>query len=492
MKARYIAFHLPLRTIRHMNYPGLVLFGLLVLGLVLGLPGYLQLKKMTLAWQAQGQEILTMRLLTVLPLVWTMIAGLSLMALIRHSFGDLGTLLMTMHMPSGSRFRGLLGYGYWEALNLWILALVVTGLPVITVLGFNAGLAWVLLTLLWGLNAVWFLFFLFLFSIRYLFPNPKLFIFILLLAAAGVVLLVRGASGGSPAFRLSPVQIYLIDGVLFLLFLAVVGPLAKVLDRFYCKTYLFYQTRTPRMERRRFLGKLTSLLKRRRSPTFALLTRGLINRSRHWAGPARIALLVIIAFFFPVIITKLPFSNDPFALTMFLFAGVMFLVFDAEPSPIGSEGSRLAIYLTMPFKPAAIVDAKYRVFFVSFWLPGLAAGLILGKVIGLSWASLLPVFAMFTVWLLGIAGIIAYGSAWDADLDLVIGPGLVALAQEEVPLTAKRMALVTFAMLHTVMHGVIFWHTALAVSLPVLLIFNISLVMATRKFSRNYLRKIVR
>ncbi len=121
-------------------------------------------------------------------------------------------------------------------------------------------------------------------------------------------------------------------------------------------------------------------LTRRRTLSAALLLKEALNHSRAWTTWLRLAVLAVLVLVFPWLHTFLQgyVLPDPVLVVAYAALLAVFWIVDGNPSPIGSEGNRLALYLAAPISLAAILQAK----FVTVLVPGLLVGVGLGAATG--------------------------------------------------------------------------------------------------------------
>jgi hypothetical protein len=107
-------------------------------------------------WQAAGSAALEAHLWLLFSSIWIGIGLFAALSTMTQGFGgDQPRLLMTLPISTAARFRALYGLMFFEGIGNWLmLAVVVIGIPLIILLGWQA-LIWLLLLLLGVTIAVW-------------------------------------------------------------------------------------------------------------------------------------------------------------------------------------------------------------------------------------------------------------------------------------------------------------------------------------------------
>ncbi len=427
-----------------------------------------------MVWQRQGDAALQQGLWLLCAWLWLAVAGLAAMASMRSGLGSDGALLLHMQpLPPAVRLRALVGQIALEWFWNWLLvAGAVLGWSLFAVLGLaavpmlvlafaGAGVAlWLgvvgplALLVLWGgrtrhdrrpetgdrdaaMVGSW----------------QALICILAGLVLPGVVLVIAPGATSVAAV-----------GLLGLLGLAL-GPLAHPAGRLYERAVMAGQRRNRGGSVRVLpgMGWFATWLARWRTPTAALLLRGVLNQTRHPLFWLRLVATCVYLALFPLLAGLLaPIQLPPVLLAVGFSAGLVLLtIFDSASSPFGGEGSRLALLLLAPLRPAQLLRAKLVVFLLPFAMQGYGALLVLAWWLGLpplevAWAGLLlaPLLA-------SMAMLVVWGSTVDANLNLHIEGGVQALLYEEAPATAPRLALAGLAALLLAAHLWLIWQLPL-------------------------------
>jgi len=407
--------------------------GLLVLALAVALglsaSGAWRLAHLLLAWQTEG--VLGSRLWAVCLAAWVAAGGLGTLALREQAVGDRARLLFTLPLSPAERARALYVSAIAQLGNLWLLSLGSLGTALLVVLGARAW-PWIAVALL-GQGVA-----LALTGIGLALAANRRWLaiaaFLFLCAVAGIL------SRHAPALP-GPVA----AAVLCALTLAItLGPLAGRFGRLYERAFQNLLGASPRPRRRRIVRLFTRTLAALRTPTAALLTRGLLVRGRQWVDWARLGLVVALLAGFTRLQPALAARGLSVTLTLPAAVALLFLMIlvDGSSSPLGAEGNRLALLLTAPLSHAQLLRAKLAALLAPILAGGIGAALLLGIRIGLPAPELATVTFAAGLILTGLAAVFAWGSAWDADLGAEIEGGLRGLLQEQTPLTPVRALLV--------------------------------------------------
>ena len=385
-----------------------------------------------------GPQALAARLWLVALGVAAAFFGLGLLAASQHAFGPSARLLFTLPLPPAVRARGLCGQVAIELANLWLLG---TGVPAI-VLAARLGVAalpWIALVVTaagLGLTA----------TIAFTLARVRsgrtgaLILTALTIGSTVVALSVHPATSDGPPMLPPPAPV---AAGMALILLSALGPGAALFGRLYESALLAAEGTAPRAGHRRLLRALAAPLQHRRTMATALITRELLSRGRHWGEWGRLAFLAALALLFPALHRALtPRGVSDLVLVVGGACALVLLgIVDGASSPLGGEGSRLILLLTAPISTGRLLRAEWSALYV----PCLAGGCLF--TLGFSfWSHLQAVDvleATFIVALIlaGLVAVFAWGSAWDADLDLEIEPGIRGYIQEVAPVTPVRMAL---------------------------------------------------
>jgi hypothetical protein len=413
----------------------------LLVGCVLSLGSARWLHTQLPEWRLAGDAIFQARLWLLLIGGWLVVGGLAVVVTLRDELGgDEATLLMTLPLDDSARFRVVCGTLLLEQLPL----ICLSALPLALALG-SAGWAWMLLDLAGKVAATLSSIIGTLLVVRLLTsfrPILKRFVQTALLAMF-LALLVRLA--GLPDLSWSapsPLALALLAGLLSGM---IVGPLAGPLGKLYGAAFYTLQSQL-RPHRailmpgvRWFVGALS----RWRGITAALLSKDLLVRSR---DPFSWLLLVVLLYLlpFPWVYGKVAVYGitEPLFMVAYVIGLVLLTILDSTPSPFGGEGNRLALLLLAPVDGAAILWVKFSGVVPLLLFEGLALSLILGLWRRMPPGDLLFASAVMALIIVGVTGLITWGSAWDINLDLPIEESAQALIHERMPSTPCRIVFV--------------------------------------------------
>ncbi|NOK60215.1 MAG: hypothetical protein GFH27_549281n392 [Chloroflexi bacterium AL-W] len=256
--------------------------------------------------------------------------------------------------------------------------------------------------------------------------------------------------------------------VLLMMLILGLGSLAGRIGRLYEAVFVFNQSRSHRQTVNTLPGIawVITWLSRGRNLTSALLVRGLRSQSRNRIGWLRLIMLCVYMSAFPFAFAWLAPLGLPDTLVVFGYLStlVLLMIIDGMSSPFGSEGNRLALYLTAPLDYATLLWAKMIAFGLPLLILGYLMLLCMGVWIQLNSEALLQVGLLFTVLLAGITTLFVCGSAIDVNLHLGIEGATQILLYEGSPVTPQRLALASLAVLLVTAQLVIVWQYIMAVS----------------------------
>ncbi|MCG8346554.1 MAG: hypothetical protein MI924_02080 [Chloroflexales bacterium] len=407
-------------------------------------------------WRLAGDAIFQARLWLLLIGGWLVVGGLTAIVTLRDELGgNAATLLMTMPLDDSARFRALCGKLLLEQLAL----ICLSALPLALALDW-AEWAWVLLDLAGKVAATFSSVVGTLLVVRLLTSFRQMIKRFAQAALIGVFLglLVRFAGLlDSPWPAPSPLALALLAGLWSGM---IIGPLAEPLGKLY--TVAFYalqaQPRPHRAITPPGVRWLAGVLSRRRGVTAALLSKDLLARSRDLFSWALFVVLLYLAPF-PWVYDKVAAYGitEPLFMAAYVIGLVLFTILDGAPSPFGGEGNRLALLLLAPVDGAVILRAKFSGFVTLLLFEGLALSLILGLWQGITPVDMLFVSVVAALAIVGVTGLITWGSAWDIDLNLPIEGATQALIYERVPSTLCRIALMLLSFILAAALLIVLW-----------------------------------
>ncbi len=422
-------------------------------------------------WQAAGPIVLETHLWLLFSGAWLGIGLFAALSTMTLGFGsDQPRLLMTLPIPMTARFRVLYGLMFFVGIGNWLLLeVVVIGIPLIIILGWQA-LLWLLLLLLGVAVSVWVSIVATLMVIRYVLPHLKKALMFALVTCVGIgiVSMVLRMVGITPHMSANLTPAPLLVSLLLILILAlVVGPFATFTGKLYVEAFheMEGQSRSRVVINLPGVQLLSKLLRQNRNLTGALLVKGLLNQSRNVFTWGRVVIILICIALFPLIRTLLvPFGFSRMLLAVMYASGVAILaIVDYAPYAISSEGSRLIFYLVAQTGMKTYLRSRLLVLLKAALLIGLTLGLALSWWIGLSIFELAQAIIMVSLIVIAYTAFSVWGSAWDEDLNLVSEGMMPTITQEELPFTPRRLQLLGLSFL---LIGVMF---LLVLKLPVFL-----------------------
>ncbi|HTQ80935.1 MAG TPA: hypothetical protein VMM92_13135, partial [Thermoanaerobaculia bacterium] len=398
-----------------------------------GVFGAYRLSLLLAVWKTAG--VLSSRLWWVCAAAWGAAGTLGVLVLREQAADERARLLFTLPLSPAERARALFLATVTQLSNLGLLSTIAVGGALVRTLGAGAWpwLAAVLLGqggalattgALLGLAA----------TLKSP-PSRRLAAELLLAAAAAAGILWRWAPVRSPGV------VAVLWGLALLLAL---GPLAGALGRLYEQAFHQLLGTHERPARRRIARWLVRGLADWRSPTAALLSRGLLTRGRQWIDWARLGMILGPLALYPRLQPALDQRGLPASFTLPGVVALLgfLLIVDAAASPLGAEGNRLALLLTAPISLGQLLRAKLAVLAAPLLAGGALVTLVLGRASGAAPRQVAFATLAASLILLGLTALFAWGSAWDADLDLEIEGGLRGILQEQTPLTPIRGLLV--------------------------------------------------
>ncbi len=235
-------------------------------------------------------------------------------------------------------------------------------------------------------------------------------------------------------------------------------------------------------------------LRGRRSLVGALLAKGVLNRGRSKLNLLRFAAPFLHLAFFPWIGTVAArYSLDsPTLVGIAATLLVLAVVSETVPSPIGGEGSRMALLLSAPLPHSTILWAKWTAFVVPFVGYGTVLGTVLGLWSGLASHDLLFTLIGVVLVLLNNAALWVWGSAWDVDLHAPVTGPEQAMLVEELPVTPWRILLIGGNFLFAGAAWMLVWVLPATVALPLLAAATLIVYVAAWRLGSLALRRLPR
>lgn len=431
-------------------------------------------------WQAAGSAVLEAQLWLLFFSAWIGIGLFAALSMMTQGFGgDQPRLLVTLPVSPAARFRALYGLMFFEGIGNWLmLAVVVMGIPLIIVLGWQA-FKWLLLLLLGVTMAVWMSIVATLIVFRYVLPYLKRALLIALVGCAGIgivymALHLVGITSRLPALSTpEPVLVSLLCAIVLVL---VAGPLAGLTGKLYEEAFHEMEGRSRSRTVINLPGVrlLSKSLRRYRNLSGALLVKGLLNQSRNvftWGRVVMVLVCIALLPFARALLAPYGFSN--LLLVMIYSSGLAILaIIEYAAYAISSEGARLAIYLVAPLKMATYLRARLTVFLIPVLFVGVTLSLAFSWWFGLSTIETIQVVVMTTLILTGFTAFLVWGSAWDVDLNLVSAGMMPVLMQEELPMTPRRLQLLGLSFLLIGVMFLLVWKLPVSLSMLALVLLD--------------------
>jgi hypothetical protein len=450
-------------------------------------------------WQAAGSAALEAHLWVLFSGVWWGIGLLAVLSTMTLGFGgDQPRLLMTLPVARSARFRALYGLMLFEGIGNWLmLVVVVIGIPLIIIMGWQA-FTWLLLLLLGVAVAVWISIVATLMVLRFVLPYLKKALLIALATCAGIaivymVLHIVGII--SPLAALSTPAPLVLSLLCLIVLVLVTGPLADLTGGLYEEAFHEMEGRSRsraviNVPGIRFLSKL---LRRSRNLTRALLVKGLLNQSRNAFNWGNVVIIAICIGLFPLFRTLLiPFGFSRMQLAVVYASALAILsLVDYAPYAFSSEGSRLVYYLVVQTGIKAYLRARLMILLLAGLLMGLALSLAVWWWIGLSPIELALAVLMVSLIVIAYTAFSVWGSAWDEDLNLVSEGMMPVLTQEELPFTPRRMQLIGLSFLLIGAMFLLVWKVPLTLSVPALILLDAMVLILGRRFGSAQIRRIL-
>jgi len=464
------------------NHSGLKgsLWGVLILDLAVVVFFLFRLQEPLEALHGLALHAMGSRLLPWFLYSWGGMAFFSGLVFLRQGFGDEALVLFSLPLTGKIRFRGLMGAGMVEIVNLWLTAQVVWTLS----LGVNHGVSGLLWSMIFFVGALFFLVLGPTICVFFL-AGPEQpgrvfggFCFMLALALGFYVLFSALKPGPMMLLTLGAVLVYM-AWVMF----------AQFLGSLYEQAFYRYQGGVGKAPRRWLSQAFTRPLRNRSGLTTALFIRSLLHRSRHWSAWLAMGVVIAACIGFPYLRERLtPYGlSDPFLLIAFFTMGATFLAADSGSSPFGAEGNRLMLYLSAPLNSKTLLHAKLKAFYFLTLLACLVPALSLSLYLQLSGLECIQTLAGIVIIMGGVSVWLVSGSAWDINLDMEVGSGIQALLQEDAPANGKRLILAGSALFLTVFQLAVLWKLPPHLGLALLGLFNFLLFLGGRRFGENRL-----
>jgi hypothetical protein len=447
-------------------------------------------------WQAAGTEVLRTHLWQLFCGAWIGIGLFAALSTMTLGFGgDQPRLLMTVPLPPAARFRALYGLMFFEGIGNWLmLAVIMIGIPLIILLGWQA-FVWLLLLLLGVTIAVWMSLVTILIIFRYVLPYFKKAFLIALVTCIGIGFVYIALHMFGITSRLSVLSApapLLVNVLCLIVLILVAGPFAGFTGKLYEEAFheMEGRSRSHTVINVPGIRLLSKLLRRYRNLTGALLVKGLLNQSRNVFTWGRVIIILVCIGLFPLIRTLLAsFGISRMLLAVVYAAAVAVLaVIDYAPYAISSEGSRLIYYLVTQAGIKTYLRSRLMVLLIATLLVGLTISLVMSWWIGLSIIELAQVVMMVSLIVIAYTAFCVWGSSWDEDPNLVSEGMMPVISQEELPFTPKRLQLLGLGFLLNGMMFLLVWKLPVYLSMPALFLLDAIVLILGWHFSNAQIR----
>lgn len=479
-----------LRDDIRMRTIGLVSIALYVGGIILSTRW---LSTFAANWRILGPGTMERQMWTFLAGFWGGLSLLGLLYIFQTGLVDDETLfLFQIPLKASLRFRLLYFHILIEQCGLWI-----TGMTI--VLGFVFGiqaLPWLLLLISGAATFV----LIEMVGIHLVIGNLLLQIHhrraaIISASIAGLVILaLLIVRSWMPSWHFpSP---YFISGIFALIVCLGAGPFARFLGEGYITAFHVMQALPAKkvVITPPGIGALSAWLMRFRGPYGAVALKELLSQSRNPFNWARFIAIGVYIFLFPFIQNAAASAHIPVIAMVCGFISLLTLatMIDATPSPIGSEGNRLSLYLTAPLSPAQILWAKLIAHMPVLLIESFILGLALGLWLRFDLVHLLLILLMSLLLTLGAPPVLIWGSAWDEDLDLTVEGSMQELIHEQFPSTPRRLLLIGAGLGLLGFELWLVWQLAIPLALLALILFNCAACYASFHFGLAQLSRVVK
>lgn len=301
-------------------------------------------------------------------------------------------------------------------------------------------------------------------------------------------------SGAAPP--LSPPVIAPIIGLLLVLSLTgMTGGRATRLGTTYVRAVQLANTPSLPRTVRRIPGvrMLVRWLDPRRTPVAAMIAKDLLVQSRDWFFSLRLLVFFGSLPIFLQLRQLETVSGWPIVPTLAIFAAVLttYSLIDTSPSPIGSEGERLNLWLVAPVTGADLLKAKLAVFLAPLLLQGVATVLMIGWWTGLAGTELVVALTFTVLLVAGPVTFIVLGSAFDLRLDVPLESGLPTTIHEHVPHTPQRLWLLNISVVIVGLMGFVAWRVPAVGAVAILAAIDILVATVTWVAARRVLRTLI-
>ncbi len=462
----------------------------LLLALVGGIWGIRSLHQQVLIWQMEGVVQLQNHLWLVLLGGWLGIGMLAVLATLRDGLSEQeASLLFTLPLTSSERFWLLSASILLHGPGIWmvLLASALTAIP-----GWQL-LSWLALCILGSCFISLCCLLCTLLVIYYLWPAP---ILVRIGAVIGMIAVTTTAVVLSIVRQFVMPDPLLSDLFLLLGLLICLGPGASLCGVLYEKAFYTLQGQLRRSNTRTSLviNWLCVCLGKWRSVTGAMLVKELLYQGRNPWNWLRIPVTLVYLLPFPwcyALIASRGMTRDVFMAVYLAFVVLLNLI-DAAPSPFGSEGNRLTLYLTAPLTTRALLRAKLLTYLLPLWCLAIVLGIALGGWLQSAFFTMILVLVQVLLLISGPMILLILGSIWDEDLNIAVEGAAQAFLIEQLPSTPRRLWLIGLMYLLFVTMLVLLWKLPLLLACMLLVGIDLAVLWGLLSFAQYYLHRLFR
>lgn len=231
----------------------------------------------------------------------------------------------------------------------------------------------------------------------------------------------------------------------------------------------------------------------RRTPVASMIAKDLLVQSRDWFFSLRLVVFLASLPIFLQVRQLDAASGWPVVPTLAIFVAVLttYSLIDTSPSPLGSEGERLNLWLVAPVTSEDLLRAKVAVFLAPLLLQGVATVLMIGWWTGLAGTELVVALTFTVLLVAGPVTFIVLGSTLDLRLDIPLESGLPTTFHEHAPHTPQRLWLLNISVVIVGLMGFVVWRVPAEGAVAILAAIDFLVAMVTWIAARRFLRTLI-
>lgn len=439
-----------------------------------------------MVWRADGILTLERQLWLLLPGIWSGIGLLAVLTTIREGFNEQEAMLMfTLPLTSATRLRALAMQLLISGSGIWILLI---SLVLSLTLGWFA-LPWLIVGIL-GTIAIPLCCMV---GVLLVMPQKRW-------VQSVVCALISGTAGiALLAMFMHVVVVFtpaLLSSIFILCIVLVIGPGADLLGQCYATAFHLLQARTGPRKAITLPGipMLCKLLSRSRTMIAAMAVKEVQYQSRNPLNWLRIVAIALYLLPFPWLYVYIAAYSISRTMYIIAYVSIITLVglIDASPSPIGSEGNRLMLYLVTPVEIKRIIYAKLSVFLAPLLVLACLMTAITGWIFHIAFNEL--VLALLQVLCITGGGImlLVLGSAWDEDLHVVVEGTMQMFLYEQLPATPRRIWLINLTSALLALMLLLAWKLSPFEALVAFVLLDSAILYSASAWGTHYLYGLLR